>query len=236
MRWFQTGVPRGGESAAPRQGHGRPGSGAVPRLLGRWQGHCAMPACWHRAASPKHPRSRVAKAGKREEREGAGAGGRQAARGAAAGSLARSYPSRVPGVQTGRALHGAQPCARQGQGRPGEPGAGSGSSPAEGVYLGVVLREAQAPRGCCTHTSLPLHGRVYHTPPGGFGLSSRRVSIPALNYVSPSIPADGQCCRRPLPSAGSTWLAAFGRDLASEITLIFCLREPRGELTSDSER
>lgn len=100
-RWFQTGVPRGGESAAPRQGHGQPGSGAVPRLLGRWQGHCAMPACWHRAASPKHPWSRVAKAGKREERE---RGGCQAARGAAAGSLAGSYPSSVPGVQTARAL------------------------------------------------------------------------------------------------------------------------------------
>lgn len=83
-------------------------------------------------------------------------------------------------------------------------------------------------------TSLPLHGRVYHRPPVGFCLS-RRVSIPVLNYVQPSILAAGQCCPRPLPSAGSIWLAGFGRDLASEITLIFCPREPRGEFTSGSK-
>lgn len=44
-------------------------------------------------------------------------------------------------VRMARAPRGAQLCAREGEGRSGEPGAVSESSPAEGVYLGVALRK-----------------------------------------------------------------------------------------------
>lgn len=178
------------------------GPAARPCLGGGW-GTVPCPPAGAEHLLRSTPRSRVAKAGKRKERE----------RDTVCVPVRRrgmlslfSSPGTTPVVLPvyewpGRCCCCTQLCAREGKGGSGEPGAQQclerrESCPAEGIYLGVAGNEISAPRGCCRRSSLHLYGRVYYRPVVVFvPLKSGGVSISLLKCVSLSIPANSQCRR-----------------------------------------